>query len=97
MTVYALGAYTPDLPENGDFWIAPTAAAIGRVVLKTDASLWYGAILRGDNEPIVIGERSNIQDGCVIHTDPGQPVLIGGSMGTGAFICWSSSVVRVSS
>ena len=69
MSAYRLGADAPQLPENGDYWIAPTAAVIGRVVLKKDASVWYGATLRGDNDPIVIGEGSNIQDNSVLHTD----------------------------
>jgi carbonic anhydrase/acetyltransferase-like protein (isoleucine patch superfamily) len=83
MPVYALGANSPDLPPIGQFWIAPTAVALGRVVLKADASLWYGVVLRGDNDPIVIGARSNIQDGSVAHTDPGQPVLIGDDVTVG--------------
>jgi carbonic anhydrase/acetyltransferase-like protein (isoleucine patch superfamily) len=83
MPVYALGAHTPELPKIGQFWIAPTAVALGRVVMKADASLWYGVVLRGDNDPIVIGARSNIQDGCVAHTDPGQPVLIGDDVTVG--------------
>ena len=63
--------------ENGDWWIAPTAVVIGRVRLEADASVWWGAVLRGDNEPIVVGRGSNIQDGTVCHTDPGTPLIIG--------------------
>lgn len=77
MTVYALGAQRPQLPEVGACWIAPTAAVIGRVVLKADASIWYGAVLRGDNDPITIGEGSNIQDNSVLHTDSGAPLTVG--------------------
>ena len=83
MPVYALGAYTPDLPEIGQFWIAPTAVALGRVVMKAEASLWYGVTLRADNDRIVIGARSNIQDGTVAHADPGRPVLIGDDVTVG--------------
>lgn len=77
MTVYALGAHSPQLPPKGAYWIAPTAAVIGAVVLKNDASVWYGAVLRGDNDPLVVGEGSNIQDNSVLHTDAGAPVTIG--------------------
>jgi carbonic anhydrase/acetyltransferase-like protein (isoleucine patch superfamily) len=93
MPVYALGAYTPDLPEIGQFWIAPTALALGRVVMKADASLWYGVVLRGDNDPIVIGERSNIQDNSVIHTDHGTPVLIGADVTVGHKVILHSCTV----
>jgi carbonic anhydrase/acetyltransferase-like protein (isoleucine patch superfamily) len=77
MSVYALGEVRPHFPPPGQFWIAPSAAVIGRVRLEQDASVWFGAVLRGDNEPITIGERSNIQDLCLIHTDPGYPAAIG--------------------
>lgn len=60
-------------PES---WIADTAVVIGDVTLERDASIWYGAVLRGDNEPIVIGEGSNVQDGSVLHTDPGFPLTL---------------------
>ena len=63
--------------ENDDWWIAPTAVVIGRVRLEADASVWWGAVLRGDNEPIVVGRGSNVQDGTVCHTDPGTPLIIG--------------------
>jgi carbonic anhydrase/acetyltransferase-like protein (isoleucine patch superfamily) len=76
MTVYALDGVAPSLPPAGTFWIAPDATVIGNVHLDEDASIWFGAILRGDNEPIRLGARSNIQDGCVLHTDPGFPLTI---------------------
>jgi carbonic anhydrase/acetyltransferase-like protein (isoleucine patch superfamily) len=63
--------------ESGQCWIAPTAVVIGRVRLMTDASVWWGAVLRGDNEPITIGHGSNVQDNAVLHTDPGFPLEIG--------------------
>lgn len=77
MTLYALDGIAPELPEDGDVWVAPDANVIGRVVLETGASVWFGATLRGDNEPIVIGRGSNIQEACVLHTDPGQPLTVG--------------------
>ena len=58
-------------------WIAPTASVIGRVHLKRDSSVWWGAVLRGDFDSIHIGEATNVQDNSVIHTDPGHPVTIG--------------------
>ncbi|PVZ16023.1 MULTISPECIES: gamma carbonic anhydrase family protein [unclassified Pseudomonas] len=58
-------------------WIAPGATVVGKVRLQADASVWFGAVLRGDNELIDIGEGSNVQDGSVMHTDPGQPLTLG--------------------
>lgn len=77
MTLYALGDISPELPEEGDFWIAPDANVIGRVILEPGSSVWFGATLRGDNEPIQVGEGSNVQENCVIHTDMGYPASIG--------------------
>lgn len=77
MTLYELGGVAPELPEDGQFWIAPNACVIGRVILRRNASVWFGAVLRGDHEPIEIGEGSNVQDGSVLHTDPGYPLTVG--------------------
>lgn len=77
MTIYTLGDKSPDLPLQDEYWIAPNATVIGNVVLKPGASVWFGAVLRGDNDPITIGENSNIQDGSVLHTDAGEPLTIG--------------------
>lgn len=76
-TLYTLDGVAPDLPEDGDYWVAPGARLMGRVVLRKGASVWFNAVLRGDNEPIVVGEGSNVQDGCVCHTDIGKPLTIG--------------------
>jgi len=62
---------------RGDHYIAPNAAVIGTVVLEPEASIWFNAVVRGDNELITIGPRSNVQDGAVLHTDPGIPLTIG--------------------
>jgi carbonic anhydrase/acetyltransferase-like protein (isoleucine patch superfamily) len=75
--IYELDGQKPDLPEEGRYWIAPSAAVIGRVRLKADCSVWFGAVLRGDNEWIELGERSQIQDNAVLHTDLGYPLIIG--------------------
>lgn len=76
MPLYALGDISPKLPEEFH-WIAPTAIIIGDVELKANASVWFGTTIRGDNEPIIIGENSNVQENCVLHTDPGCPLSIG--------------------
>lgn len=76
MTLYALGGVAPSLPE-GFYWIAPNATVIGNVEIGEDVGVWFGCVLRGDNEPIVIGNGTNIQEHCVFHTDPGFPVEIG--------------------
>lgn len=77
MPVYALGAVRPALPESGAFWIAPTAAVIGNVAIGRDVGIWFGAVVRGDNEPIRIGEGSNLQEHVIVHTDPGFPAVVG--------------------
>ena len=73
---YALDGVAPEV-EGEDHWVAPTAVLIGRVRLEAGASVWWGAVLRGDNEPVTVGRGSNVQDGCVCHTDPGFPLTIG--------------------
>lgn len=75
--VYNLGDKHPQLPLQGEYWIAPSATVLGNVILKQNASVWFNAVLRGDNDPIVVGENSNVQDGSVLHTDIGSPLTIG--------------------
>jgi len=77
MPIYRLDAQAPELPGDGRCYIADTAVLIGRVRIGRDVSIWYGAVLRGDNEWIEIGERSNVQDNCTLHTDPGFPLAVG--------------------
>ena len=77
MGIYELDGQSPDLPADGRYWVADTAVVIGKVRLKTDASVWFGSVLRGDNEWIELGERSNIQESCTLHTDMGYPLTIG--------------------
>ena len=77
MPIYELDGQGPEFPADGNYWIAETAVLIGRVRLKSHASIWFGAVLRGDNEWIEIGERSQIQDNATLHTDPGFPMVIG--------------------
>ncbi len=77
MATYELDGQGPDLPESGRYFIAENAAVIGRVRLHEDASVWFGAVLRGDHEWIEVGAGSNVQDGCTCHTDEGFPLTIG--------------------
>jgi len=86
LSVYNLGNVTPELPNDDEYWIAPTAAVMGRVILKKNASVWWGVTLRGDNDPIVIGEGSNVQDGSVLHTDTGSPLTIGANVTVGHMV-----------
>ena len=84
--IYALGNLSPEISE--DAYVADSAVIIGSVQIATKASVWYGTVLRGDNDFIVIGERSNVQDGAVIHVDKNTPTTIGKnvSIGHGAMI-----------
>ena len=75
--IYELDGQQPDLPQDGRYWIAPSAAVIGKVRLNADCSVWFGAVLRGDTEWIELGARSQIQDNATLHTDLGFPLSIG--------------------
>lgn len=79
--IIALGEVAPEVAD--DAWVAPTATLIGAVNLAAGASVWYGAVLRGDNEPIRIGANSNVQDNVVIHTDMGAPATLGSGVSVG--------------
>lgn len=83
MTVYALDGVSPVLPAGGNCYIAPGARVIGDVTLAEAVGIWFNAVVRGDNEPIVIGPGSNVQDGCVLHTDPGFPLTLGSNVTVG--------------
>ncbi|MDH3695002.1 MAG: gamma carbonic anhydrase family protein [Gammaproteobacteria bacterium] len=68
---------------KGESFIAPDATLIGAITLEKNASIWFGTVIRADNEPVIVGESSNIQDGCVIHVDPGYPATIGANVTVG--------------
>ena len=73
----ALAGIAPTLPAEGRYWVAADAVVLGNVRLADEASVWFGAVLRGDGEPLEVGERSNIQEGSMLHADPGFPLTIG--------------------
>ncbi|MBL4891605.1 MAG: gamma carbonic anhydrase family protein [Rhizobiaceae bacterium] len=76
MSLYELDGMKPVLPD-GFYWVAPNATLIGHVIVGINTSVWFGTVIRGDNEPVEIGTGSNIQENCVLHTDPGFPIIIG--------------------
>jgi carbonic anhydrase/acetyltransferase-like protein (isoleucine patch superfamily) len=77
MPLFSLDNASPQLPLQNQFWIAPGAFVVGKVAMGVDCGLWFGAVVRGDNEWITIGAGTNIQEGCVLHTDLGFPLTIG--------------------
>lgn len=77
MPIYAIDGIEPEFADRAATWVAPNADIIGRVKLGRDCGFWFGSVLRGDNEPIVIGDESNVQEHTVMHTDPGFPLTIG--------------------
>jgi carbonic anhydrase/acetyltransferase-like protein (isoleucine patch superfamily) len=93
MPLYALDDWRPELPPKGQYWLAPDATLIGRVRLLPGASVWFGAVLRGDNEWITIGERTNIQDLAILHTDPGIPITLGNDVTIGHGVVLHGAIV----
>lgn len=77
MALFELDGHRVAVPPSGHYWVADNATLVGQVTLEEGVSVWFNTVARGDNEPIVIGARSNVQDGCVLHTDPGFPLTIG--------------------
>ncbi|MBD1142001.1 gamma carbonic anhydrase family protein [Pelagibacterales bacterium SAG-MED32] len=90
--IYSLGDKQLN-KDNLDFWVAPNAVVIGDVSLKKNASVWFGSVLRGDNDPIILGENSNIQDNSVCHTDDGMPLIIGNNVTVGHKVILHSCTV----
>ncbi|MCR0985001.1 gamma carbonic anhydrase family protein [Roseomonas populi] len=83
MALYALDGMAPTLPGDGRFWIAPDAHVIGDISVGEDVSFWFGSVVRGDSTRIAIGDRSNIQEGAMLHSDPGAPLTIGADVTVG--------------
>ena len=86
MALYELDGHRVVVPANGRFWVADNAVVLGKVTIEEDASVWFNSVVRGDNDPIVIGARSNVQDGCVLHADPGFPLTIGSDVTVGHMV-----------
>jgi carbonic anhydrase/acetyltransferase-like protein (isoleucine patch superfamily) len=91
MPIYALDGVTPEIADG--CFVAPDAVLIGKVRLLKGASIWFGAVLRGDNEWITVGQDSNVQDYSIIHADPGQPVQIGRGVTIGHRVIIHSAIV----
>jgi carbonic anhydrase/acetyltransferase-like protein (isoleucine patch superfamily) len=83
MNAFRLSDRVPTLPADREYCIWPTTVVVGNVILKRNASVWFGPVLRADNDPIIVGENTNIQDNAVPHTDVGQPVTIGANVTIG--------------
>ncbi len=84
MPIYRLGEHTPQIDPQS--WIAPNATVIGQVVLARNASVWWNCTLRGDTDRLFVGENSNIQDGSVLHTDPGLQLVVGTNVTVGHMV-----------
>ena len=93
MTSYALANHSPRFPADDAYWVAPNATLIGQVELRRNASVWFGVVARGDNDPIVIGEDSNVQDNSVMHTDPGIGITLGMGVTVGHMVILHSCAV----
>ena len=93
MPIYGLDSMAPELPADGSFWLAPNATLIGKVRLARNTSIWFGAVLRGDNDWITIGEGSNVQDGSVFHTDAGIPANVGRNVTIGHAVVFHGATI----
>jgi len=91
MAIYKLGDHAPVIHPTA--WVAPEATVIGKVTLAEGASVWPGAVLRGDNEPITIGDDSNVQDNAVLHADPGLPIRVGKGVTIGHQVMLHSCII----
>ena len=90
--IYDFEGHTPKLDPNS--WVASNSVVIGKVELKKDSNIWFNVTLRGDVEPITVGEGSNIQDGSVVHTDPGCPTIIGKNVTIGHLVMLHGCVIE---
>ena len=94
MPLYELDGVGVETPGEGRFWVAPTAVLIGKVILEDEASVWFGSVLRGDNDLITLGENVNIQDGCVLHTDEGVPLTLEKDVSVGHMVMLHGCTVK---
>ena len=90
--IYDFEGHTPKLDPNS--WVASNSVVIGKVELKKDSNIWFNVTLRGDVEPITVGEGSNVQDGSVVHSDPGCPVIIGKNVTIGHLVMLHGCVIE---
>jgi carbonic anhydrase/acetyltransferase-like protein (isoleucine patch superfamily) len=90
--IYDFEGHTPKLDPNS--WVASNSVIIGKVELKKDSNIWFNVTLRGDVEPITVGEGSNVQDGSVVHSDPGCPVIIGKNVTIGHLVMLHGCVIE---
>ena len=90
--IYDFEGHTPKVDQNS--WVASNAVIIGKVELKKDSNIWFNVTLRGDVEPITVGEGSNVQDGSVVHSDPGCPVIIGKNVTIGHLVMLHGCVIE---
>ena len=90
--IYDFEGHTPKLDPNS--WVASNSVVIGKVELKKDSNIWFNVTLRGDVEPITVGEGSNVQDGSVVHSDPGCPVIIGKNVTVGHLVMLHGCVIE---
>jgi len=93
MPLYKIDGIAPRLPAAGRWFVAPGAHVIGRVELQEDANIWFGCVLRGDNEWITIGARTNIQENSILHTDMGFPLTVGADCTVGHGVILHSCVI----
>jgi len=94
MALFTLDGTSVRTAGGGNCWVAPNASVIGDVLLHDDSSIWFNAVIRGDNEPIVIGGGSNVQDGCVLHTDPGFPLSVEGDCTIGHMVMLHGCTIK---
>ena len=90
--IYDFEGHTPKI--DTDSWVAGNATIIGKVELKKNSNIWFNSTLRGDEEPIVVGEGTNVQDGSVVHTDPGCPVIIGKNVTIGHLVMLHGCIIE---
>ena len=83
MPLYEIDGVAPTLPDDSSAWVAPSADVIGDARLGREVGVWFGAVVRADNTPILIGERTNIQEGAMLHSDPDAPLVIGSGVTVG--------------
>jgi len=94
MALYELDGVRVKTPAPGTFWVAEDATVIGNVEIGEDVSIWFGSVVRGDNDKITIGKGSNIQDCCCLHVDPGFPIVIGESVSVGHMVTLHGCTIR---